>query len=156
MKRFSKILNKVASLAMTAMIAFCASGCSALGADEPSSAGDGFGSVSISFSHGRAVSYDSYTDIKLSYKASGASAFTKAASWASESELSAVSVPVGTYTFKLTANVAMSDSELGLSESVAMSGEADATVENGKTTDISFTLRRTNTSSGDDNFDADT
>ena len=156
MKRFSKILNKVASLAMTAMIAFCASGCSALGADEPSSAGDGFGSVSISFSHGRAVSYDSYTDIKLSYKASGASGFTKAASWASESELSAVSVPVGTYTFKLTANVAMSDSELGLSESVAMSGEADATVENGKTTDISFTLRRTNTSSGDDNFDADT
>ena len=156
MKRFSKILNKVASLAMTAMIAFCASGCSALGADEPSSAGDGCGSVSINFSHGRAVSYDSYTDINLFYKASGASGFTKAASWASESELSAVSVPVGTYTFKLTATVAMSDSELGLSESVAMSGEADATVENGKTTDISFTLRRTNSSSGDDNFDADT
>ena len=64
MKRFSKILNKVASLAMTAMIAFCASGCSALGADEPSSAGDGCGSVSINFSHGRVVSYDSYTDIK--------------------------------------------------------------------------------------------
>lgn len=156
MKRFSKILNKIASLAMTAMIAFCASGCSALGADEPSSAGDGCGSVSISFDHGRAVSYDSYTDIKLFYKASGASGFTKAASWASESELSAVSVPVGTYTFKLTATVAMSDSELGYSESVAMSGEAGATVENGKTTDISFTLKRTNTSSGDDNFDADT
>lgn len=156
MKRFSKILNKIASLAMTAMIAFCASGCSALGADEPSSSGDGCGSVSISFDHGRAVSYDSYTDIKLFYKASGASGFTKAASWASESELSAVSVPVGTYTFKLTATVAMSDSELGLSESVAMSGEAGATVENGKTTKISFTLRRTNSSSGDDNFDADT
>lgn len=156
MKRFSKILNKIASLAMTAMIAFCASGCSALGADEPSSAGDGCGSVSISFDHGRAASYDSYTDIKLFYKASGASGFTKAASWASESELSAVSVPVGTYTFKLTATVAMSDSELGLSESVAMSGEAGATVENGKTTKISFTLRRTNSSSGDDNFDADT
>lgn len=156
MKRFSKILNKIASLAMTAMIAFCASGCSALGADEPSSAGDGCGSVSISFDHGRAVSYDSYTDIKLFYKASGASGFTKAASWASESELSAVSVPVGTYTFKLTATVAMSDSELGLSESVAMSGEAGATVENGKTTKISFTLKRTNSSSGDDNFDADT
>lgn len=158
MKRFSKILNKIASLAMTAMIALCASGCSALGADEPSSAGDGCGSVSISFDHGRAVSYDSYSDIKLFYKASGASGFTKAASWASESELSAVSVPVGTYTFKLTATVAMSGSELGYSysESVAMSGEAGATVENGKTTDISFTLRRTNSSSGDDNFDADT
>lgn len=158
MKRFSKILNKIASLAMTAMIALCASGCSALGADEPSSAGDGCGSVSISFDHGRAVSYDSYTDIKLFYKASGASGFTKAASWASESELSAVSVPVGTYTFKLTATVAMSGSELGYSysESVAMSGEAGATVENGKTTKISFTLRRTNSSSGDDNFDADT
>lgn len=158
MKRFSKILNKIASLAMTAMIAFCASGCSALGADEPSSAGDGCGSVSISFDHGRAVSYDSYTDIKLFYKASGASGFTKAASWASESELSAVSVPVGTYTFKLTATVAMSGSELGYSysESVAMSGEAGATVGNGKTTKISFTLRRTNSSSGDDNFDADT
>lgn len=156
MKRFSKILNKIASIAMTAMIAFCASGCSALGADEPSSAGDGCGSVSISFDHGRAVSYDSYTDIKLFYKASGASGFTKAASWASESELSAVSVPVGTYTFKLTATVAMSDSELGYSESVAMSGEAGATVENGKTTKISFTLKRTNSSSGDDNFDADT
>mgnify|MGYP004451979743 FL=1 len=156
MKRFSKILNKIASLAMTAMIAFCASGCSALGADEPSSAGDGCGSVSISFNHGRAVSYDSYTDIKLFYKASGANGFTKAASWASESELSAVSVPVGTYTFKLTATVAMSDSELGYSESVAMSDEAGATVENGKTTDISFMLRRTNSSSGDDNFDADT
>lgn len=154
MKRFSKILNKIASLAMTAMIAFCASGCSALGADELSSAGDGCGSVSISFDHGRALSYDSYTDIKLFYKASGASGFTKAASWASESELSAVSVPVGTYTFKLTATVAMS--EPGYSESVAMSGEADATVENGKTTDISFTLRRMNSSSGDDNFDADT
>lgn len=154
MKRFSKILNKIASLAMTAMIAFCASGCSALGADEPSSAGDGCGSVSISFDHGRAVSYDSYTDIKLFYKASGASGFTKAASWASESELSAVSVPVGTYTFKLTATVAMS--EPGNSESVAMSGEAGATVENGKTTKISFTLRRMNSSSGDDNFDADT
>lgn len=154
MKRFSKILNKIASLAMTAMIAFCASGCSALGADEPSSAGDGCGSVSISFDHGRAVSYDSYSDIKLFYKASGASGFTKAASWASESELSAVSVPVGTYTFKLTATVAMS--EPGYSESVAMSGEAGATVENGKTTKISFTLRRMNTSSGDDNFDADT
>lgn len=156
MKRFSKILHKIASLAMTAMIAFCASGCSALGADEPSSAGDGCGSLSISFSHGRAVSYDSYSDIKLFYKASGASGFTKAASWASESELSAVSVPVGTYTFKLTATVAMSDSERGRSESVAMSGEADATVENGKTKEISFTLRRTNSSSGDDNFDADT
>lgn len=156
MKRFSKILNKIASLAMTAMIAFCASGCSALGADEPSSAGDGCGSVSISFDHGRAVSYDSYTDIKLFYKASGASGFTKAASWASESELSAVSVPVGTYTFKLTATVAMSESELGYSESFAGSGEAGATVENGKTTKISFTLRRTNSSSGDDNFDADT
>lgn len=156
MKRFSKILNKIASLAMTAMIALCASGCSALGADEPSSAGDGCGSVSISFDHGRAVSYDSYSDIKLFYKVSGASGFTKAASWASESELSAVSVPVGTYTFKLTATVAMSDSELGYSESVAMSGEAGATVENGKTTKISFTLRRTNSSSGDDNFDADT
>lgn len=156
MKRFSKILNKIASLAMTAMIAFCASGCSALGDDEPSSAGDGCGSVSISFDHGRALSYDSYTDIKLFYKASGASGFTKAASWASESELSAVSVPVGTYTFKLTATVAMSDSELGKSESVAMSGEAGATVENGKTTKISFTLRRMNSSSGDDNFDADT
>lgn len=158
MKRFSKILNKIASLAMTAMIAFCASGCSALGADEPSSAGDGCGSVSISFDHGRAVSYDSYTDIKLFYKASGASGFTKAASWASESELSVVSVPVGTYTFKLTATVAMSGSELGYSysESVAMSGEAGATVENGKTTKISFTLRRTNSSNGDDNFDADT
>lgn len=156
MKRFSKILNKIASLAMTAMIAFCASGCSALGADEPSSSGDGCGSVSISFDHGRAVSYDSYSDIKLFYKASGASGFTKAASWASESELSAVSVPVGTYTFKLTATVAMSDSELGYSESVAMSGEAGATVENGKTTKISFTLRRTNSSSCDDNFDADT
>lgn len=156
MKRFSKILNKIASLAMTAMIALCASGCSALGADEPSSAGDGCGSVSISFDHGRAVSYDSYTDIKLFYKASGASGFTKAANWASESELSAVSVPVGTYTFKLTATVAMSNSELGYSESVAMSGEAGATVENGKTTKISFTLRRTNSSSGDDNFDADT
>lgn len=154
MKRFSKILNKIASLVMTAMIAFCASGCSALGADEPSSAGDGCGSVSISFDHGRAVSYDSYTDIKLFYKASGASGFTKAASWASESELSAVSVPVGTYTFKLTATVAMS--EPGYSESVAMSGEAGATVENGKTTKISFTLKRTNSSSGDDNFDADT
>lgn len=154
MKRFSKILNKIASLAMTAMIAFCASGCSALGADEPSSAGDGCGSVSISFDHGRAVSYDSYTDIKLFYKDSGASGFTKAASWASESELSAVSVPAGTYTFKLTATVAMS--EPGYSESVAMSGEAGATVENGKTTKISFTLRRTNSSSGDDNFDADT
>lgn len=154
MKRFKKILNKIASLAMTAMIALCASGCSALGADEPSSAGDGCGSVSISFDHGRAVSYDSYTDIKLFYKASGASGFTKVASWASESELSAVSVPVGTYTFKLTATVAMS--EPGYSESVAMSGEAGATVENGKTTKISFTLRRTNSSSGDDNFDADT
>lgn len=156
MKRFSKILNKIASLAMTAMIAFCVSGCSALGADEPSSAGDGCGSVSISFNHGRAVSYDSYTDIKLFYKASGASGFTKAASWASESELSAVSVPVGTYTFKLTATVAMSDSELGKSESVAMSDEAGATVENGKTTKISFTLRRMNSSNGDNNFDADT
>lgn len=156
MKRFSKILNKIASLAMTAMIALCASGCSALGADEPSSSGDGCGSVSISFDHGRAVSYDSYTDIKLFYKASGASGFTKAASWASESELSAVSVPVGTYIFKLTATVAMSESELGYSESFAGSGEAGATVENGKTTKISFTLRRTNSSSGDDNFDADT
>lgn len=156
MKRFSKILNKIASLAMTAMIALCASGCSALGADEPSSTGDGCGSVSISFDHGRAVSYDSYSDIKLFYKASGASGFTKAASWASESELSAVSVPVGTYTFKLTATVAMSDSELGYSESVAMSDEAGATVENGKTTKISFTLKRTNSSSGDANFDADT
>ncbi|WP_273443077.1 hypothetical protein, partial [Treponema berlinense] len=82
MKRFSKILNKIASLAMTAIIAFGVAGCSALGADEPSSAGDGCGNVSISFSHGRAVSYDSYSDIELFYKASGASGFTKAASWA--------------------------------------------------------------------------
>lgn len=156
MKRFSKILHKIASLTMTALLAFGVAGCSALGGDDSSSAVDGYGSVSISFRHGRAVSYDSYTDIKLFYKVSGASGFTKVASWASESELSAVNVPVGTYTFKLTATVAMSDSELDRSESVAMLGEADATVENGKTTEISFTLRRTNSSSGDDNFDVDT
>lgn len=156
MKRFSGIITKIASLTMTALLAFGVAGCSVLGGEDSSGAGDGCGSVSISFRHGRAVSYDSYTDIKLFYKVSGASGFTKVAGWASESELSAVSVPVGTYTFKLTAAVAMSDSERGLSESVAMSGEADATVENGKTTEISFTLRRTNTSSGDGNFDADT
>lgn len=156
MKRFSGAIKKIASLAMTALVAFGAAGCSVLGSEESSSAGDGYGSVSISFSHARAVSYDSYSDITLFYKASGASGFTKAASWASESELSAVSIPVGVYTFKLTATVAMSDSELGLSESAAMSGEASAAIENGKTTEISFTLKRSDSSSDDSNLDVDT
>ena len=149
MKRFSGIIKKIASLAMTALLAFGAAGCSVLGGEETSSSGNGYGSVSISFSHARAVSYDSYSDIKLFYKASGASGFTKAADWASESELSAVSIPVGSYTFKLTATVAMSDSEIGESESVAMSGEASAAVENGKTTEISFTLKRSDSTVGE-------
>lgn len=38
MKRFSKILNKIASLAMTAIIAFGVAGCSALGGEDSSSA----------------------------------------------------------------------------------------------------------------------
>lgn len=156
MKRFSGIIKKIASLAMTALVAFGAAGCSVLGGEETSSAGDGYGSVSINFSNARAVSYDSYSDIKLFYKASGASGFTKAADWANESELSAVSIPVGSYTFKLTATVAMSDSEIGESESVAMSGEASAAVENGKTTEISFTLKRSDSSSDGGNLDVDT
>lgn len=146
MKRFSKILNKIASISAAVLLCFAASGCSDLSANETE-----YGNVSIKFNNGavsRALSF-SFKNIKLSYKADGDSSYKTAGSWASESEVKSVQIPAGSYTFKLTSNVDLSD-ELGNSDNdILMADEKSAVVKNNESTEIEFYLRRTNTTVGE-------
>ena len=147
MKRFSKILNKIASISAAVLLCFAASGCSDLSANETE-----YGNVSIKFNNGavsRALSFK-FKNIKLSYKADGDSNYKIAGSWASESEVKSVQIPAGSYTFKLTSTVDLSDDELVLSENtVPMADEKSAVVKNNESTEIVFTLKRTNTTVGE-------
>lgn len=146
MKRFSKILNKIASISAAVLLCFAASGCSDLSANETE-----YGNVSIKFNNGavsRALSF-SFKNIKLSYKADGDSSYKTAGSWASESEVKSVQIPAGSYTFKLTSNVDLSD-ELGNSDNdILMADEKSAVVKNNESTEIEFYLKRTNTTVGE-------
>lgn len=146
MKRFSKILNKIASISAAVLLCFAASGCSDLSANETE-----YGNVSIKFNNGavsRALSF-SFKNIKLSYKADGDSSYKTAGSWASESEVKSVQIPAGSYTFKLTSNVDLSD-ELGNSDNdILMADEKSAVVKNNESTEIVFNLKRTNTTVGE-------
>lgn len=146
MKRFSKILNKIASISAAVLLCFAASGCSDLSANETE-----YGNVSIKFNNGavsRALSF-SFKNIKLSYKADGDSSYKTAGSWASESEVKSVQIPAGSYTFKLTSNVDLSD-ELGNSDNdILMADEKSAVVKNNELTEIVFNLKRTNTTVGE-------
>ena len=146
MKRFSKILNKIASISAAVLLCFAASGCSDLSANETE-----YGNVSIKFNNGavsRALSF-SFKNIKLSYKADGDSSYKTAGSWASESEVKSVQIPAGSYTFKLTSNVDLSD-ELGNSDNdILMADEKSAVVKSNELTEIVFNLKRTNTTVGE-------
>lgn len=146
MKRFSKILNKIASISAAVLLCFAASSCSDLSANETE-----YGNVSIKFNNGavsRALSF-SFKNIKLSYKADGDSSYKTAGSWASESEVKSVQIPAGSYTFKLTSNVDFSD-ELGNSDNdILMADEKSAVVKNNESTEIVFNLKRTNTTVGE-------
>lgn len=146
MKRFSKILNKIASISAAVLLCFAASGCSNLSANETE-----YGNVSIKFNNGavsRSLSFK-FKNIKLSYKADGDSSYKTAGSWASESEVKSVQIPAGSYTFKLTSTVDLSD-ELGNSDNnISMADEKSAVVKNNESTEIVFNLKRTNTTVGE-------
>lgn len=147
MKRFSKILHKIASISAAVLLCFAASGCSDLSANETE-----YGNVSIKFNNGavaRALSFK-FKNIKLSYKADGDSDYKTAGSWDSESEVKSVQIPAGSYTFKVTSTVDLSDDALGKSENdVLMADEKSAVVKNNESTEIEFTLKRTNTTVGE-------
>lgn len=147
MKRFSKILHKIASISAAVLLCFAASGCSDLSANETE-----YGNVSIKFNNGavaRALSFK-FKNIKLSYKADGDSDYKIAGSWDSGSEIKSVQIPAGSYTLKVTSTVDLSDDELGKSENdVLMADEKSAVVKNNESTEIEFTLKRTNTTVGE-------
>ncbi len=146
------------AFAAAGIFAFSAAGCAELNASENASSESGYGTVVLDFGNARAATY-TLSNIKLSYKEDGSS-YVTAATWESVSSAGEVKIPVGTYTFKLSASAVISDEEEGLSETDSLSGEASGTVESGKTTTLSFTLKRTDSSSseddGDSNLDVDT
>ncbi len=157
MKRFSGIIKKLMAFAAAGIFAFSAAGCTGLNASENASAESGYGTVVLDFGSARAVT-NTLSNIKLSYKEEGSS-YVTAATWDSVSSATEVKIPAGTYTFKLSASAEISDEEADLSETASLSGETSGTVESGKTTTLSFTLKRADSGdeeSGDTNLDVDT
>lgn len=145
MKRFSGIIKKIASVAMTALVAFGAAGCSVIGGDESS------GTVVLNFarSAGSGYTYE-YSNISLKYKADGGTAKT-AGSWSTKDELdnAKISIPVGTYTFTLGATIAISSGD-EVVDTDTYSGETTGTVSANESTELSFTLKRSGSSSSDE------
>ena len=145
MKRFSGIIKKLMAFAAAGIFAFSAAGCTGLNASENASAESGYGTVVLDFGSARAVT-NTLSNIKLSYKEESSS-YVTAATWDSVSSATEVKIPAGTYTFKLSASAEISDEEADLSETASLSGETSGTVESGKTTTLSFTLKRADSSS---------
>lgn len=149
-----KLIKKLfAMLAASALLVSGFAGCSDV-SSETSAAQDGYGTVSIKFNE-RALAVG-YSNIKLTYK-TGTSSSVVAGNWKNASDVKDVEVPVGSYTFKLSAEVEQIDAEQGQSETFTAADEQTATVKNGETTPITFKLKRTDTSAGagDGNIDTD-
>lgn len=143
MKRFS-IIKKIAGITAAALVAFGAAGCSNLDASEAGSAG-GTGYVRAALNLSSSDSAVKYTlsDISLKYKASGAATKT-AGNWKTQSEFeeATVAIPVGTYTFTLSATVTTTFTDAEGEYSDTYSGSADGTITEGGTTALSFTLTK--------------
>lgn len=147
-----KLIKKLfAMLAASALLVSGFAGCSDV-SSETSAAQDGYGTVSIKFNE-RALAVG-YSNIKLTYK-TGTSSSVVAGNWKNASDVKDVEVPVGSYTFKLSAEVEQTDDEN--SETFTAADEQTATVKNGETTPITFNLKRTDASAGagDGNIDTD-
>lgn len=141
-----KLIKKLfAMLAASALLVSGFAGCSDV-SSETSAAQDGYGTVSIKFNE-RALAVG-YSNIKLTYK-TGTSSSVVAGNWKNASDVKDVEVPVGSYTFKLSAEVEQTDSELDLSETFTATDEQTATVKNGETTPITFKLKRTGSSAAE-------
>lgn len=150
-----KLIKKLfAMLAASALLVSGFAGCSGI-SSETSAAQDGYGTLTLNFAS-RAVNYG-YSNIKLTYRTENSSTTTVAATWETASEIKPVQIPVGTYIFKLSAEVEQTDAELELSETYKATDEQTATIKNGENTAVSFTLKRTDTSAGegDGNIDTD-
>lgn len=148
MKRFG-IIQKLTGVALAALVALGAAGCSNLDASETGNAQEssgGYGRVALTLPESTETTTYEFSNISLKYKASSATSYTSAGTWSSSSELAAatVSLPVGTYTFVLSATITIDD------ETDTYSGTASGTVEADKTTALSFTLKRTSAATADD------
>ena len=133
-----KLIKKLfAMLAASALLVSGFAGCSDVNS-ETSSAQDGYGTLTVNFAS-RAVEYG-YSNIKLIYRAENSSATNVAANWATTGDIKPVQIPVGTYIFKLSADVKITEGSM--EETARMTGEQTATVKNGENTVVSFTLKR--------------
>lgn len=151
MKRFG-IIKKIAGISLAALLAFGAAGCSNLDTSETESVAEssgGYGRVALTLPSASESSSYVFSNISLKYKALGASSYTVAGTWNSSAELEAatVSIPVGTYTFALSATITIDD------DTDTYSGTASGTIEADQTTALSFTLKRTSTTTAGDEDD---
>ncbi|WP_178841774.1 right-handed parallel beta-helix repeat-containing protein [uncultured Treponema sp.] len=148
-----KLIKKLfAMLAASALLVSGFAGCSGI-SSETSATQDGYGTLTVNFAS-RAVEYG-YSNIKLTYRAENSSTTNVAANWATTGDIKPVQIPVGTYIFKLSADVKITEGSM--EETARMTGEQTATVKNGENTVVSFTLKRIDTSAGagDGNIDTD-
>lgn len=143
MKRFG-FINRIAGITAAALLALGAAGCSDLAGSESGSAGNGAGYVRAALNVSSADSTIKYTlsDISLKYKASGSTKTTSAGTWKTQAdfEKTTVSIPVGTYTFTLSATVTTTFTDAEGEYSDTYSGSTGGTVEDGKTTSLEFKL----------------
>lgn len=144
MKRIS-IIKKLAGITAAALIALGAAGCSNLDASEAGSAvGTGYVRVAlnVSPSSDSTVKY-ALSDISLKYKGAGEATKT-AGTWETQAEFEAASVaiPVGTYTFTLSATVKTTFTDADDEYSDTYSGSAEGTITENGTTELSFTLEK--------------
>ena len=145
MKRFSRIINKIASVAAAAVLALGAFGCSAVDTADT-------GTVVLDFARSAADSsytYD-YSNISLKYKADGGTS-KSAGSWSTKDALDSavISIPAGTYTFTLGATIKIMSGEEVL-DTDTYTAESEGTVTANEATELSFTLKRASTTTGSD------
>lgn len=143
MKRFS-IINKIAGAVAVLLLAFSVAGCSNLSSSESDDAAGsekvGYVRAALPLISEDGITYD-YSEISLKYKAKTASSSASAGKWGSAEELekAEIKIPVGTYTFTLSAKI--TETFNGPSETDTYSGSTEGTVEEGKESELSFTLK---------------
>lgn len=149
MKRFSGIITKIASLAMTALLALGTAGCSVLGTDESENQVTNYGRVALNLSQSSSSKTYSFSNISLKYKKDGGSNVS-AGTWSDSSALESgtISIPVGTYTFTLGATITITAD--GESDTDTYTGTAEGTVKADETTVLTFNLKRASSSDSDD------
>lgn len=154
MKRFS-IIKKLAGITAAALIAFGAAGCSNLDSSENdiallvSSQATNYGRVALSLPESTEEKTYTFSKISLKYQAEGAAA-KSLGSWETSQELEAaeIKVPVGKYTFTLSAVVTIKSGENEDTDSY--SGTTEGEVTDGGTTTLEFSLKRGAAATTDD------